>query len=627
MKSTRSLLLALTLAASAHAAAPPAAVAPPQLEALAQDPYWHRLLHYRPNRLLPGHTSVIDSEDFFLAPDGRTDPRGELEATLAAMRENRTVRDEPAACRFRARYEWLRERLGEFAPRPSCTLYEGWSGAAAPGRAHIVFASSDLGSPATMYGHTLLRIDAAGSADPLLSLAVSYAATVAPDVGALSYMARGLGGGFVGSFSVMPYHQKVREYARIDERDLWEYPLNLAPDEIRRVLWHLWELRDVGSDYYFLSENCSYMLLALLDTARPGLTMAEEFDDPAPYTIPLDTIRVLRDQGLTGEPFYRASQMRRLHTHLKQLPPESRAWAADYAHGAATLEDPRLPGAAEAQLRARALETAAEYLAMTARPKSQAEAIGLPRPLLLERSRLDVSAGFREPPRPAAPDVGHESSRLDSGARHAGGRTAGLLRARGAYHDRLDPPRGYLAGGELEFATAQLLVSEGEVQLSEVNLVNIAALAPWRDGFHPLSWQAAFGARRFGLDAVAARAQQALGGFGEAGLGATFNPVEPLFVYGLVFGSADGNRDVEDGYALAGGVRTGLAWQPAAGWAHQLEVEALDALDGGAAPRRALRAGSNIPLGPRDGLRLNFSHLDFDGVDIQTVELRWLRYF
>lgn len=619
-----SLLLLLTLSGGAAAAESPPP-APADFAALAADPYWHRLVHYRPRRLLPGVKSVIDSEDFFLAPGGKTDPQAELLATVQAFRDGVESRGEPVACRFRARFEWLRERLGDFAPRPDCALYDGWIAAREPARAHLVFASSDLGGPATMYGHTLLRVDPAGTEDPLLSVAISYAATVAPGVDAFSYAARGLGGGFIGEFSLMPYHQKVREYARIDERDIWEYPLHLTADEIRRVLWHLWELRGTGSDYYFLSENCSYMLLALLDTARPGLSLSAEFDDPAPYTIPIDTVRVLREQGLAGEPAYRPSQVRRLDAHLAQLPAEARDWALAFATGASTLEDPRLPS--EPVARARALETANEYLSVTARPRTQAEAFALSRPLLLERSRIAASAGFVEPARPPEPDRGHESSRLDLGVRHSDDRSAAVLRARGAYHDRLDPAAGYLPGAELEFFSAELLARAGTVRVADVSLVNIKAVAPWRPGFRPFTWQAAFGARRYGLDALAADPRQRLGGYVEGGGGIAFAPLENVYVHAVAIGMLDANRDLRDGYALAAGARAGLVFQPASGWSQQLEVEALGDVAGAASSRRALRAGAHAPLGARDGLRLSLQALDIGSQHETGAELKWLRYF
>ena len=48
---------------------------------LADAREWHLLLHYRAN-LFGGYTSEQDDTGFFLAPEGKTDPQAELDATL-----------------------------------------------------------------------------------------------------------------------------------------------------------------------------------------------------------------------------------------------------------------------------------------------------------------------------------------------------------------------------------------------------------------------------------------------------------------------------------------------------------------------------------------------------------------
>jgi len=46
--------------------------------------YWHLLLHYR-NNVFGGVTSEVDDQNFFLSPNGKTDPQAELEATIRAF--------------------------------------------------------------------------------------------------------------------------------------------------------------------------------------------------------------------------------------------------------------------------------------------------------------------------------------------------------------------------------------------------------------------------------------------------------------------------------------------------------------------------------------------------------------
>ena len=63
---------------------------------------WHLLLHYREN-LWKGFTSEADGPAFFLAPNGKTDPAAELEATLRQQADQRPPgwRSNDAGGRFR----------------------------------------------------------------------------------------------------------------------------------------------------------------------------------------------------------------------------------------------------------------------------------------------------------------------------------------------------------------------------------------------------------------------------------------------------------------------------------------------------------------------------------------------
>jgi len=52
---------------------------------LHEDPYWHILLHYKPG--VSGYESLVDDPRYFLAPDGKTNPETELDATIRAFFE------------------------------------------------------------------------------------------------------------------------------------------------------------------------------------------------------------------------------------------------------------------------------------------------------------------------------------------------------------------------------------------------------------------------------------------------------------------------------------------------------------------------------------------------------------
>ena len=51
---------------------------------LADDLYWHIILHYKKN-ITGGYTSLVDDPNFFFAKKGKNDPEAELEETIRSF--------------------------------------------------------------------------------------------------------------------------------------------------------------------------------------------------------------------------------------------------------------------------------------------------------------------------------------------------------------------------------------------------------------------------------------------------------------------------------------------------------------------------------------------------------------
>src|SRR5262249_47537065 len=153
-------------------------------------------------------------------------------------------------------------------PEQDCPRFDEWRETIGAKGATLLFSSAYLNSPASMYGHTFLRLDrqreAYGSAPSLLDYTINFGADPWTTNGIL-YAILGLTGGFDGKFSTMPYYMKVQEYNNLEHRDIWEYHLNLDERQVARLLMHAWELGSTTFDYFFLTENCSYQLLTLIE--------------------------------------------------------------------------------------------------------------------------------------------------------------------------------------------------------------------------------------------------------------------------------------------------------------------------------------------------------------------------
>ena len=313
---------------------------------LAQHRQWHTLVHYQP-RALGGTSSLIDSPSFFAAVDGKTNPEAELDATIRSFfAPAAPPADQSPQCLRIARYRWLKAELG-FDParlkEQPCPGFEQWFRTLDAERVTLAYPSAYLNNPSSMFGHTLLRIDRPQQREDtrLLSFAINFAADTGPDGGAL-FAVKGLGGGYRGYFSVMPYYEKVGEYSEIENRDIWEYQLNLEPAEVQMMLQHLWELQGHYVDYYFLSTNCSYVLLSLINTARPDLDLTRGLDL---YAIPVDTVRgVVRQDQLLGNIVFRPSAMTRIEGLRDGLDAEEQGLALALAGGAASVDAAGLVG-------------------------------------------------------------------------------------------------------------------------------------------------------------------------------------------------------------------------------------------------------------------------------------------
>src|SRR5690606_31123195 len=135
---------------------------------------------------------------------------------------------------------WLREQLAlTDLPAVTCAEYAAWYADIDPHSTVLVFPDAYLNSPSSMFGHTLLRIDSPDMQDngtALLSYALNFGAMVEQMDNSMLYAWKGLAGGYPGQFSLLPYRDKISEYSSLENRDLWEYRLDLTPEETGRLV-------------------------------------------------------------------------------------------------------------------------------------------------------------------------------------------------------------------------------------------------------------------------------------------------------------------------------------------------------------------------------------------------------
>lgn len=596
---------------------------------------WRRLLHYISNLARPGVHSLADAPGFFLARDGKTDPQAELEATLASFfsTAEETGDSQNPQCQFIARYAWLDRELNfdpaRLPPQP-CKRFHAWREALNPQGVTLVFPAAHLNNPSSMYGHTLLRIDARDQDERtrLLAYAVNYTASTSETNG-ITFAINGLIGTYPGTFSIMPYYLKVREYNDLENRDIWEYELNLNPEEIDWLLMHIWELGPVWFDYYFFDENCSYYLLEVLEVARPDLDLSSPFRW---WAIPSDTVRaVVEQQGLLKRAVYRPSNATLILHRLGLMSASELALVNGLSRGRISTEAPALTALPPAG-KARVLEVSHDYLnylRATGRGPG-GEPAALARELMLARSRLGAESGDPPVPVPAErPDQGHGTARIAIGAGHRDGTDFVELRARPSYHELMDPESGYVRGAQIEFVDFALRrYGSGEgLRLEEFKPVDIVSISPRNDFFKTLSWK---------IDAGWARRRIASGAEPlvfevNGGAGLARNVPDALhsgtLIYAFLEATARVDKRIGRGFALGAGPSVGMIADLTPRWRADLHARGQRFFAGDTDNAWAAGLRQRYTLNTNNALRLDVSRERQEKQSWNTVLISLHHYF
>lgn len=592
---------------------------------LADDPYWLSLVHYKP-RFGGGYLSQADDPAFFNHPEGKRHPALELDATLRAFFQPDDGDGQPQ-CRFPARYHWLNGRL-DFdparLPRAACTELRRWQQTLSAHSVTLVFPAAYLNGPSSMFGHTLLRINPGDSRRdvPLAAYALNYAANADPADNGAFYAYKGIFGGYPGVFSIVPYYQKIKEYGDLENRDVWEYALNLDQAEVDQLLRHAWEVRHVNFDYYFLTENCSYHMLSLLEVARPGSRLTDGFDVKA---IPSDTVRAVVAAGMVESVDYRPSATTVIEQHLAQLNKDQQDEVLALADGredAATVSSRYGAGETASRL----LELAYDYSRYRAlqNPTVRDEHAGQSYNLLQARSRLPAGDVWPAVRRPASrPDQGHRTSRLALGGGRLDGESFIGVDFRPAYHDILDPLPGYSRGAQINFLdiSGRYFIDDHSLKLDRFTVIDILSLTPRNAFFKPVSWGVDTGLERMYTNSGRTTGAQVGGGGG-----VSYAAPGDSLVYALLQGQLKVARQFEGNYSLGGGLATGILL-PLGPSTANLEVRALRYQLGETDNFFQARWRHSFPIGSQLAFRYALEYRHERGHDHELAEAMLNWYF
>ncbi|MDH5718637.1 MAG: DUF4105 domain-containing protein [Spirochaetia bacterium] len=551
---------------------------------LSEERYWMVLMHYK-KKTFNRFESYVDGKFFFNDSEGKYEPQRELEATLKGFfygdKENPLILH--PQCRFTARYRWLKEKLSIEPSKINefqCTRFEKWKKSLDVESVTLVFSSFYLNNPASMYGHTLLKLNKRRNIKglDLLDYGLNFAANPG-NIDIISYVYFGLLGGFPGYFSIFPYYMKVNEYNDTESRDLWEYHLNLNGDEIEKMMYHIWELLGTYFDYYYFDENCSYQILSALEAARPTLYLSDKFSF---IVKPVDTLKLVSEQKeLVSSLKYRPSVLSKYKIMYSNLSDKEAELFSDMLSDHILLPDDLTP-----ERKAFIIETFFEfstykkYLNEGQVEESEKEYYNK---LLLLRSKIDEKPNIEfinTIPENQNPLSGHESTHASANFGYSGRGYFTSLVFAPALRDHIDSPVGYSAYSQLYmFAVGMKYFYEEKKypQLDYFKLMEVISLSPLNRHIYRPSWKLSFGAKSGYNELLKKEDTDRIYAYFTYGMGPTFESYDWGYLdnfawYTLIGAELNGGYLFHKGYRAGTVVSSGILWRMTLFWSWKIEA-------------------------------------------------------
>lgn len=602
------------------------------LDQFAQSAAWLRALHYLPYR--GGHRSELDGSGFFFAQDGKFNPLAELIASINAFDQDLKLTDLKLhpQCAFPERFRLLRDTFQLKIQEVECPLFKKFLNRfQEPTGLTLVFSSAYPNNPASMFGHSFLKIRSKRT-NALLDTGVNFAAWTPPDSNLLAFMYMGVFGGYRGIWSTEPYYKKVNEYINSESRDLWEYDLNLTAIETNRLIGHLWEL-EINSHfkYYFFDKNCSYQILRAIEAVRTDWNITQH----RIYVIPGETIKQVNAfPGIVREVHFRPSLFHQLQLRYGLL---SRTELRNYQK----LIRPQSENDLKNQFSPEVLDTgllSMLYLKAKKKKNWSEEDQKIENNLLLLRSRDPQKTPEAQIPNRllrSQPDLGHDSysvhtslgsldSQTDTMAEPRG---IGRIKIRSAYHDLLGSDLGYSPFSEIEFPWIELQLDQKTIKIQELGLISSTSLFPLNHFNRSPSWRLrwAFETEK-GLECQDCLVGSFEGGYGLSLGGATHR------LYSLGISRAEAHSRLPRGYRLRPGIESGWLWNPFAPYKIRLLGRILwnsknwnlNARDYEFRVEHSFALARNQEL--RQATILNYDH-SLNRPDWFEIRFEWISYF
>ncbi len=444
---------------------------------------WLAINYYQPESTSKSrqYQSEIINADYFLAPQGQQNPEAELQTFLQILNDENGTE---TACRYPARLSWAYQYLAHQLqrPRPQCPEFEKSSNPSTIKEISLLFASGYFESPASAFGHILLKFapEANLFTDYFMDSSLNYGAnTQGQDVG-VRYIFNGLMGGYSASYQRNNAFLNTQNYTARQQRDVWEYPLKLNTTQRQFVIEHSYELKRARFTYYFLTDNCAHRIARMLELATHGQFKAA---GKGPWLQPGQVVQALQQQGwLTSETRHISlkAQARNAYQRLPRAEQRLMQKAMQGTHKITDLTDQQL------QLLNMLLDTeAASYANKAKQANKYTKLQQLRQEVLLARlARPPLPVSERLPLNPAVsasattPATAAAPAKLTVAQKFKESAGSTFLTYRAANHDLLDTPVVGQPPSKFIFGEVTGEIGNNGAKLHSAVLLDIISLNP-----------------------------------------------------------------------------------------------------------------------------------------------------
>ncbi len=431
---------------------------------LYDNPTWSALLHVVDSKTL------IDDKNFILSIDDFS-LKNELISTVRYLYKNNE-----SSCRFPARRNFILSALGlptDYIAEPNCADYISFKKKAPAKTISLIYASENLTQPSSMMGHVMLKMSGENSDGLSVDHGVSYF-TQLNSFNVPMIIWDSLVTGKKGYFQVSPFQEKLDFYLNEEQRNVWEYKINVTDEQAVRFQDHLWELKSTELKYFFNSYNCATVTLLLLRVASAEKIMIQDS-----WLSPLDVVKAIHYSGVVANTQVNPSSKWRVRMLASALDNKKVRNVAQFVDNKGNALELNGYSATESYLSTELASAYNNYNAEMRRyDKDKWQGINGKIKLIRDQQsgsyELDLS-NFKSPVKTP------KDAQISLGYRHYLGDNWANIKYMPASHGIEDDNRQFFSENELKLMSMSILAKEdtGELKLESLTLYSARSDIPW----------------------------------------------------------------------------------------------------------------------------------------------------